>query len=139
MEGANVSAEESRISQLIELRARAYAPYSNFFVACIVESENGGLYPGCNVENVSYPLSQCAEATAISAMVVQGDSKIKQLWILGTGEKLCTPCGACRQKINEFATPDTQIHLCSESEVVKTFSMDNLLPFSFNPSFLLKR
>ena len=76
---------------------KAYAPYSKFKVGAAVRGRNGKLYGGCNVENVAYPLGCCAEASAISAMILDGETMIEEVCVVGDGDALVTPCGGCRQ------------------------------------------
>ena len=118
--------------------SKAYVPYSEFKVGAVIETLNGKVYSGCNVENAAYPEGTCAEAGAISAMVLDGEQKIDNIYVLGNGEQLVTPCGGCRQKIREFSTPDTQIHMCGREGVRKTLSMEELLPCSCGPENLKK-
>jgi cytidine deaminase len=115
---------------------RAYAPYSRFQVGAAVLAANGQIYSGCNVENAAYPVGTCAEAGAISAMVCDGAQQIREIVVIGRGDKMCTPCGGCRQRIREFATPDTRIHVCGPEGLRRTFTRDELLPQSFGPENL---
>lgn len=117
---------------------KAYVPYSNFPVGAVIYTENGKQYSGCNVENAAYPEGTCAEAGAIAAMVLDGEQSINEIYVMGEGDNLVTPCGGCRQKIREFASPDTKIHICSPNEVRKTFTLEELLPASFGPENLKK-
>lgn len=117
-------------------RSHAYAPYSRFAVGAAVLCDSGAVYAGCNVENAAYPVGTCAEAGAIAAMVVAGERRIAAVLVLGDGEALVTPCGACRQRIREFASPDTPIHVAGPEGVRRTFSLDELLSFSFGPDNL---
>ncbi len=119
------------IHQAKQALVHAYAPYSNFQVASCLCSEDGNLYTGVNVENTSYGLSICAEASAICHMIAAGKRKIKSLVVLNGENTLCSPCGACRQRIMEFSTPDTLVHLCDEQAVIKTMRIDELLPEAF--------
>ena len=82
--------------------ARAYAPYSRFPVGAIVRGESGALYAGCNVENAAFPLGNCAEASAISGMVMAGERRILEVLVIGNGSALLSPCGGCRQRLREF-------------------------------------
>lgn len=116
--------------------SKAYVPYSKFMVGVAIETTNGRFYSGCNVENASYPEGTCAEAGAIAAMVLDGETKIKNIYVMGNGDQLVTPCGGCRQRIREFASEETQIHICSPEEVRKSLTMNELLPFSFGPENL---
>lgn len=108
----------------------AYAPYSNFKVGAAVYSEDR-CFSGCNVENVAYPLGQCAEATAIGTMVAAGCSSIDQVVVLSPTDEFCYPCGGCRQKIAEFSNADTLVYMVNASGEVHSLSMDELLPHSF--------
>ena len=117
-------------------RARAYAPYSNHPVGAAIIDENGELHAGCNVENAAYPQGVCAEAAAISAMVMGGGTQIWAIAVSGPGPELCTPCGGCRQKIREFAMAETPVIICGPEGFEAEFSMDELLPMSFGPENL---
>lgn len=119
-----------------EARKNAYTPYSEFYVGACVRSEDGELFGGCNVENASYGLTICAEASAICALIAAGKKQITEIAVIGSGNVPCPPCGACRQLIREFATTDTKIHICSTEEVLHTFTLEELLPKSFGPENL---
>ncbi|WED44133.1 cytidine deaminase [Legionella cardiaca] len=123
--------EKSMINYAKQALIHAYAPYSNFRVASCLCSEDGSLYTGVNVENASYGLSICAETSAICQMIAAGKRKIKSIVVLNGENTLCSPCGACRQRIIEFSTVDTQIHLCNEQGVIKTMQINELLPEAF--------
>lgn len=113
----------------------AYAPYSHFRVASCLCSEDDYLFTGVNVENASYGLTLCAETSAICQMISAGQQKIKSLLLINDRNSFCFPCGACRQRIIEFATPNTLIHSCSENSIIKTLCINELLPdaFKFKP------
>jgi cytidine deaminase len=117
------------------MKARAYAPYSRFAVGAVVRGESGRLYGGCNVENAAYPQSSCAEAAAITALVAGGERRVTEALVLAGGPDLVTPCGGCRQRLREFASDATSIHLCGEGEV-RTLTLGELLPLSFGPRHL---
>jgi cytidine deaminase len=106
--------------------ARAYAPYSNFKVGAAIRGAAGGIHVGTNVENAAYPQSQCAEASAIGAMVAAGETKITAIAVVAGNIDLCPPCGGCRQRLSEFADPDTPVYL---GETATT--LGELLPLSF--------
>ncbi|HYS15485.1 MAG TPA: cytidine deaminase [Candidatus Binatia bacterium] len=116
--------------------ANAHAPYSRFRVGACVRSGSGRLYTGCNVENASYPVTQCAEATAIGAMVAAGDRQIVEVVIVTEGADPCPPCGRCRQQLAEFASPQTHVHLCGPEGVRVTATLGELLPMPFGPNTL---
>ena len=109
----------------------AYAPYSNFHVGAAILSDSDKFYSGCNVENISFPVGTCAEAGAIAAMFNGGDKKIKEILIYAASESLITPCGACRQRIAEFSTPKTLVHLANDDGIKQTLSINDLLPYTF--------
>lgn len=111
--------------------AYAYAPYSKFPVGAAIRAEDGKVYVGANIENISFPQGWCAEPTAIGAMIMGGAKQIVEMAVIAEKLPLCPPCGGCRQKIAEFASPATRIYLCDETGVKKTMTMDELLPHSF--------
>lgn len=111
--------------------ARAHAPYSRFRVGACVRAASGGLHAGCNVENSSYPVTQCAEATAIGMMVAAGDREIVEVLVVTEGPELCAPCGRCRQQLAEFARPNVLVHLAGPEGVRRTVTLGDLLPLAF--------
>lgn len=115
--------------------AFSHAPYSKFPVGAAIRAEDGKVYTGANIENISFPQGWCAEPTAISAMIMGGARHIKEIAVIAEKLALCPPCGGCRQKLAEFASPDTKIYLCDEVGVQKVMTMDELLPFSFKTEF----
>lgn len=117
-------------------RARAYAPYSRFRVGAAVMDEHGAIHAGCNVENAAYPVGTCAEAAAIAAMVAGGGLHLRAILVLGAGADLVTPCGACRQRIREFARGNTPVLVADPGGVRARFTLDALLPASFGPGTL---
>jgi len=121
------------------VQAKAYAPYSRFKVGAAIATPDGQVFTGCNVENAAYPVGSCAEAGAISAMIAGGASRIGEIVVMGEGDALCTPCGGCRQRIREFAAPDAGIHIAGPEGIRRSFTLDELLPFSFGPDNLTDR
>ncbi|GLR51598.1 cytidine deaminase [Shinella yambaruensis] len=111
--------------------AFAHAPYSKFPVGAAIRAEDGRIYAGANIENLSFPQGWCAEPTAISHMIMAGNKKIVEMAVVAEKLPLCPPCGGCRQKIAEFATARTPIYLCDEAGVKKTMTMEELLPHGF--------
>jgi cytidine deaminase len=118
------------------VRENAHAPYSQFKVGAAFLVEDNSVISGCNVENAAYPQSQCAEASAIGNLVSNGYIKIKEVVVIGSGELLCSPCGGCRQRLREFASLDTLIHMCNSDGHLKTSTLAELLPDSFGPENL---
>ncbi len=121
------------------VQAKAYAPYSRFKVGAAIVTPDGQVFTGCNVENAAYPVGTCAEAGAISAMLAAGESRIAEIVVMGEGENLVTPCGGCRQRIREFAAGDTPIHIAGPEGIRRSFTLEELLPFSFGPDNLSAR
>lgn len=121
-----------------EAATKAYAPYSKFSVGAAIRSVSGAIHSGANVENAAYPLGSCAEASAISAMIRNGDDKIADIAIVSLQNNPCYPCGGCRQRIAEFATPATRIHVMSADGKIVTHRVDDLLPHAFGPHALNK-
>ncbi len=112
-------------------RTHAHAPYSKFKVGAAILADDGKVYGGCNVENAAYPNGVCAETSAISAMVLGGGKRIREIAVIGSGRNLVTPCGGCRQRIAEFANPDTPVHILGPNGPRATFTIAELLPESF--------
>ena len=117
-------------------RQRAYAPYSKFRVGAAVLDDQGRVHAGCNVENAAYPQGLCAEAGALSAMVLAGSTRVRALVVVGEGPAWVTPCGGCRQKLREFAGPDTPVIVANEHTLQARFTLEQLLPASFGPNHL---
>jgi cytidine deaminase len=118
-------------------RERAYAPYSKFHVGAAVLDEQGRVHAGCNVENAAYPQGLCAEAGALTAMVLAGSTNAKALVVVGDAATPVTPCGGCRQKLREFAAPGTPVIVANaDGAVLARHTMDELLPASFGPGHL---
>lgn len=114
----------------------AYAPYSHFPVAACVRTKDGKLFAGCNVENASFPMGVCAEAGAISTAFAHGARQITEALILVPDNKICSPCGACRQRFLECASPDISIHLCTLHGEYEHTTLSQLLPLAFGPNNL---
>ena len=124
------------VASAIAMKSRAYAPYSGHPVGAAVLDEAGAIHAGCNVENAAYPQGVCAEASAISAMIAAGGRQIEAIAVAGPGPHLCTPCGGCRQKMREFAQPQTPILICDDEGLKAHFTLAELLPESFGPDNL---
>ena len=114
-----------------QAQSHSYAPYSSFHVGSALVSGDGRIFSGCNVENVSFPVGQCAEATAIGNMVTSGSQAIREILIVSPNQELCPPCGSCRQKIAEFGEPDTLVHLATCDGDITTVKLSELLPLAF--------
>jgi homotetrameric cytidine deaminase len=114
---------------------QAYAPYSRFAVGAALRDDTGAIHAGTNVENGAYPQGQCAETSAIGAMATHGGRRIVQIAVMADAD-LVTPCGGCRQRMSEFAAPDTPVHLCGPDGVRRTLTLGDLLPLGFGASDL---
>ncbi|OQY39622.1 MAG: cytidine deaminase [Spirochaetaceae bacterium 4572_7] len=126
---------EKEVLDLIDLaistRTKAYTPYSNFKVGAALIDNNGETYVGCNVENGSYGLTNCAERTAIFSAVAGGMKKISTIAVVADTNGPVSPCGACREVINEFADDNTVIVLTNLKKEYKVMNIDELLPYKF--------
>lgn len=120
------------VEKAIEARNKAYVPYSKFQVGAAIITSNDNLYLGCNIENASYGLTNCAERTAIFKAVSEGDKEIKAIAVVGDTEGPISPCGACRQVIAEFATENTKIYLSNLNGDVKETTISEILPGYFS-------
>lgn len=110
----------------------AYSPYSKFTVGAALLCGDGKIYTGCNVENSSYSLTNCAERTAFFKAVSEGEKDFTAIAIIGSDEKICMPCGACRQVISEFCGKEFKIICANNKGEYKEFTFGELLPFAFD-------
>ena len=124
---------EQHIQKLIDravvAREKSYSPYSHFGVGAALLCEGGTIYEGCNIENASYGLTNCAERTAIFKAVSEGHTKFKALAVVADTEGPCSPCGACRQVISEFEI--SYIIMANLKGDYTVVELDELLPLRF--------
>ena len=122
--------------------SRAYAPYSHYQVGAAVLDDQGRIHAGCNVENAAYPEGVCAEASALSAMVLAGSTRAMAVLVVGNGGKnnsaWTTPCGGCRQKLREFGAPGMPILSANDATLGPRYTLGTLLPDSFGPEHLAR-
>lgn len=118
------------IKEAKRAREMAYAPYSKFKVGAAVLADNNNIFTGCNVENVSYGLTICAERIAISKAISEGCKKIKAIAVIADTKEPVSPCGACRQFIMEF-NPDTLVIMGTLDRKIHTTTIKELLPYNF--------
>ncbi|MEJ8573500.1 cytidine deaminase [Microbaculum marinum] len=111
--------------------ANAHAPYSGFPVGAALRTPGGTIHAGCNVENASYPEGWCAETSAVAHMIAAGEREIVEIAVVAERMDRITPCGGCRQRLKEFGTADTLVHLCDRDGVVGTVRLGELLPMAF--------
>lgn len=131
--------EAKLIADALAARERAYAPYSTFRVGAAILDETGAAHRGCNVENAAYPQGQCAEATAIGAMVVGGGTRIAIIVVVGPEDAPCPPCGGCRQRILEFSDAATLVVAASSKGVFFRRRIGELLPAGFSDRSMTAR
>lgn len=126
------SVKKSMIETAEHICRNAYAPYSNFFVGAVIQTDSGNIYKGCNVENASYGLTICAERNAIfNAIATEGpEMRIKAVVVANQASISCSPCGACRQVIAEFCNEDTIIIYNNNGKYVEN-TISDLLPNNF--------
>ena len=122
---------EKLFNAALDARSKAYAPYSHFHVGAAVESVGGQIYCGCNVENASYGLTNCAERSAIFNAISSGESKLLRLLVVADTPKPVAPCGACLQVMREFNIQE--IILCNITGDCMIVGMAELLPYGFGP------
>lgn len=119
------------IKKALEIKKRAYAPYSNFHVACVAMTKSGRVFEGVNIENAAYSPTICAERNALSTAITEGEREFAYIVITGDSD-YTYPCGVCRQFIREFADCDTKIIVAKDPKNYKTYRIDELLPESFS-------
>src|SRR3712207_1349378 len=108
--------------------ARAHAPYSGYHVGAALRAPDGSIHAGANVENAAYPQGQCAETSAIGALIAAGHARITEAAVIASSETdLCVPCGGCRQRLRELMALDAPVHLCSASGERRTVTLEQLL------------
>jgi homotetrameric cytidine deaminase len=115
---------------------RAYAPYSGYRVGAALRADDGSIHVGANVENAAYPQGQCAEASAIGALVAAGRTRIAEAAVIAGADEVCVPCGGCRQRLRELMPLHATVHLCGAAGAHVEATLEELLPRSFGPEDL---
>jgi homotetrameric cytidine deaminase len=123
---------ELLLGRAAEAMENAYAPYSNFKVGVALRGAGGGIFTGANVENASYPQGQCAETSAIGALITSGETRIAAVAVTAERMDICPPCGGCRQRLSEFGGPETPVYLGRPGGPLETTSLGALLPLAFD-------
>lgn len=124
--------ELSLIKIAQEVCEKAYAPYSGFKVGAALLATSGQVYTGCNVENVSFGGTICAERAAVCAAVAAGEREYKAIAIaVATGNEDIVPCGICRQVLSEFSKDGSLLIICAQKNGYKTYRLSDLLPYAF--------
>lgn len=119
------------VQKAIEARKRSYSPYSNFPVGACLKGESGEYYLGCNIENAAFTPGICAERTALSRAVADGETRFTALAVVNDRDAAVTPCGVCRQALAEFCKPDMPVICASRNGDYRIHTLEELLPFSF--------
>lgn len=118
----------------------SYAPYSDYNVGAALLCKNGNIYKGCNIENASYSLTNCAERTALFSAVANGEKDFEAICVIGGKNGKITdyamPCGACRQALAEFCEADFKVYVGKNEDSIKEYKLSDLLPCSFDKSKL---
>lgn len=118
-------------------RGFSHSPYSGYAVGAAVLDEQGRIHKGANIENAAYPQGWCAEASALTAMVMAGGKQARAVLVTGPGPEVITPCGGCRQKLREFALPEELLVIAGDPGGVRAqWTLAELLPHSFGPEHL---
>lgn len=124
------------VKMAIEARSRAYAPYSEFHVGAALLCKDGTVYTGCNIENASYGVCNCAERTAFFKAVSEGAGDFAAIAIVGAkeGDELdfCPPCGVCRQVMSEFCDAETFKIILSDGNEERIYTLNDILPLRFD-------
>lgn len=114
----------------------SHSPYSKFPVGAALKTADGRIFSGCNIEVVSYPEGWCAETTALSHFVMAGGGEITEIAVVAERMDKITPCGGCRQRLAEFAGPETALHLCDATGIVETVKLKDVFPRGFETEML---
>ncbi|WP_059172804.1 cytidine deaminase [Bacillus sp. FJAT-27445] len=123
--------EKELIQEAIKARELAYVPYSKFAVGAALLSKDGQVFRGCNIENAAYPMTNCAERTAIFKAVSDGVTEFKAIAVVADTDRPCSPCGACRQVIAELCGPDIDIILTNLKGDILHVRSEDILPGAF--------
>jgi cytidine deaminase len=131
LRAADADSAEELLRAADAVMRTAHVPYSHFPVGAAVRGADGRVYAGSNVENAAYPQGQCAETSAIGVLVAAGQTEITEVAVVAERAEMCPPCGGCRQRLAEFAKPDTPVHLGRPGGPRRTTTVGELLPLAF--------
>lgn len=130
---------EDLITKAIEARERSYSPYSHFCVGAALEAADGTVYTGCNIENMGFAPTICAERTACVKAVSEGHHEFTRIVVVGGAKgpltSFCSPCGMCREFLCEFCERDFEIILAKSPTEYRTYTLDELYPLTEKPVF----
>ena len=119
-----------------EAKNNAYSPYSKYQVGAALVTEDGNVFEGCNIENISYSAGLCAERVAISKAVSEGYRKFKSIAVVGSTDEIAYPCGVCRQFMAEFGDAEFTVLCANRHNEYERFKLADLLPKSFAAKFI---
>ncbi|MGE4233609.1 MAG: cytidine deaminase [Bacteriovoracia bacterium] len=117
-----------------KVRNHSYSPYSKYKVGAAIRAKNNKIYVGCNWENSSLPVGDCAEKSAIAAMISDGQKEILEVCVVSHTPGGASPCGLCRQALSEFATDKTKVHVADTKRIHKTYNFEEILPSRYSAS-----
>jgi cytidine deaminase len=123
---------EELLAEATKQLKNSYTPYSNFKVGAAVLTDDDQIYGGCNIENISFSPTVCAERCAIFSAIAGSHQHFKALLVTGNTDEVIKPCGVCRQVINEFFDPETPIYLTNQNGKIEETTITQLLPGSFS-------
>lgn len=126
------------VRMAMDIKNRAYVPYSGFHVGACLLSKNGAYFLGCNVENSTYSPTICAERTAIVKAVSECEQNFTAIAVVSDSDKIVTPCGTCRQVLSEFCSTDMPVICANNKGEYQIFTLGELLPVSFGADYLAK-
>ncbi len=127
----------SLLAKARQAQQAAYAPYSQYQVGCALETADGAVFTGCNIENASYGATLCAERVALFKAVSEGHRHFRRIVIVTNAATPAPPCGLCRQALSEFCSADLEIILCGANETERRFRFADLFPNPFDRSSLV--
>ncbi len=134
--------DKELVLKAIESMKNSYSPYSNFRVGASLLTESGKVYTGCNIENVAFGPSICAERVAFFKAISEGEKNFSKIAVVGGKDGVISsptpPCGVCRQVMREFCSDDFEILIVRENENYDKVLLKDLLPYSFKPEILSK-
>lgn len=128
--------ETMRIKEAVKAREFAYVPYSKFKVGAALFAKNGQVFHGCNIENAAYPVTNCAERTALFSAYAVGVTEFSSLVVVADTDRPVPPCGACRQVISELCDSEMEVVLTNLKGDVQRIQVKDLLPGAFSPEDL---
>lgn len=137
MNKLNAAEREKMLTLAYEAMEKAYTPYSHFQVGACLRGKSGKYYLGCNIENVSYTPTNCAERTAVFKAVSEGEREFSSIVIVCSGKKPASPCGVCRQVLREFCAEDMPVVFADAERNYIESTLGELLPHSFGSESLL--